>query len=664
MTTDQGIPISDDQNSLTSAPRGPVLLEDFVLREKITNFDHERIPERVVHARGFGVHGYFQTYKSHSRLTKAAFLQDPSVKTPTFVRFSTVAGSEGSFDTARDVRGFAVKFYTSEGNYDLVGNNIPVFFIQDAMKFPDLIHSVKPEPDRGFPQAQSAHDTFWDFVSLSPESTHMLMWVMSDRAIPRSFRMMEGFGIHTFRLVNAQGKSTFVKFHWRPMLGTFSLIWDEAVKVSGADPDFHRRDMWDAIQMGDFPEYELSVQTFDEKTADKFDFDVLDPTKIIPEEVIPLTPLGKMTLDRTVDNFFSETEQVAFCPGNIVPGIDFTNDPLLQGRLFSYVDTQLKRLGSPNFHELPINAAKCPVSNLQRDGHMRMLVPKGRVSYEPNSLDSEAPREDRKGGFTSFPAPADDGVKGRVRPELFADHFTQARLFYKSMTDFEQRHIVGGFAFELGKCKSLAVRQRMLGNLKHVDAEFAENVAEALGMPGQAAKTKAAKPTKDMKPSPALSQYTKAPESVAGKKFAILVTEGVNDKWLNALMKSAKAEKATVAIIAPVAGGVTSKGGKAIEPDDFLAGAPSCLFDAVIVAPSAEGVDLLAKTAAAVDWIRDAFAHLKVIGYVPEALPLFELAHVDPQADEGLVDLTKGGIDGVIEAAKQHRIWAREPSVR
>jgi catalase len=664
LTTDQGIPISDDQNSLTSAPRGPVLLEDFVLREKITNFDHERIPERVVHARGFGAHGYFQPYKSHSKLTKAAFLQDPAVKTPVFVRFSTVAGSEGSFDTARDVRGFAVKFYTSEGNYDLVGNNIPVFFIQDAIKFPDLIHSVKPEPDRGFPQAQSAHDTFWDFVSLTPESTHMLMWVMSDRAIPRSFRMMEGFGIHTFRFINAQGKSTFVKFHWRPKLGTFSLIWDEAVKISGADPDFHRRDLWDTISMGDFPEWELSVQAFDEKTADKFDFDVLDPTKIIPEEVIPLTPLGKMVLDRTVDNFFAETEQVAFCPANMVPGIDFSNDPLLQGRLFSYLDTQLKRLGSPNFHELPINAAKCPVMNFQRDGHMRMTVPTGRVAYEPNSLDPASAREDMKGGFTSFPAPADDGVKGRVRPELFADHFTQARLFYKSMTPPEQRHIVGGFAFELGKCKSLAVRKRMLGNLKHVDAELADHVATALGMPGQAEKTKAAVPAKDMKPSPALSQYGKAPQSVAGKKFGVLVTDGVDDKLLGAIQKRAKAEQATVAVIALFAGGVTSKGGKAIEADDFLAGAPSCLFDAVIVAPSADGTEQLTKVAAAVDWIRDAFGHLKVIGYVPEALPLFEKASVDPNADEGLVDLSDKALDDFIKVAKQHRIWAREPNVR
>jgi len=663
LTTDQGIPVSDNQNSLAAVERGPVLLEDFVLREKITHFDHERIPERVVHARGYGAHGYFQSYKSHSRLTKAAFLQDSSVKTPVFVRFSTVAGSEGSADTARDVRGFAVKFYTSEGNYDLIGNNIPVFFIQDAIKFPDLIHAVKPEPDRAFPQAQSAHDTFWDFVSLSPESTHMLMWIMSDRAIPRSFRMMEGFGIHTFRFVNARGVSTFVKLHWRPKHGAISLIWDEAVKIAGADPDFHRRDLWNAIQAGDYPEWELSVQAFDQETADGFDFDVLDPTKLIPEEVVPLTPLGKMVLDRTVDNFFAETEQVAFCPANIVPGIEFSNDPLLQGRLFSYLDTQLSRLGSPNFHELPINAAKCPVLNNQRDAHMRHTIVAGRVAYEPNSLDPAGPRADAKGGYKSFAEPL-SGEKGRLRPELFADHYTQARLFYRSLTDYEQRHVAASFAFELGKCQALTVRQRMLGNLVHVEPALSERVAMLLGMKGQAEKTKPALPPQDMPPSPALSQYTKAPASVAGRRIAVLITDGSSDKLLDALRKAAAAEGATVALIAPCAGGIKTQAGKHVAVDDFLAGAPSCLFDAIVVAPSQQGTEMLRHIAAAVDWIRDAFGHLKVIGYVPDALPLFELAHVDPQADEGLIDVEKAGFGPLIDTLKQHRIWAREPSVR
>jgi len=662
LTTDQGTVISDNQNSLKAGERGPTLLEDFVLREKITNFDHERIPERVVHARGMGAHGYFQSYASHAKLTKAAFLQDPNVKTPVFVRFSTVAGSKGSMDTARDVRGFAVKFYTTEGNYDLVGNNMPVFFIQDAIKFPDLIHSVKAEPDRGFPQAASAHDTFWDFVSLSPESTHMLMWVMSDRAIPRSLRMMEGFGIHTFRLINAQGKSTFVKFHWRPKLGTFSLIWDEAVKIGGADPDFHRRDLWNAIAAGDFPEWEFSVQQFDQETADKFDFDVLDPTKLIPEEMVPLTPLGKLVLDRNVDNFFAETEQVAFCPSHLVPGIDFSNDPLLQGRLFSYTDTQLSRLGSPNFHEIPINAAKCAVTNLQRGGHMRMTVPTGRVAYEPNSLDSTSPREDSANGFVSYPA-EEAGQKLRIRAESFADHYTQALLFWKSMTEPEQRHIVGGFAFELGKVETVAIRERMLGQLMNVDAELSDLVADALGMAGQAEKIKpAAKVNADVKPSAALSQLEKAPLSIAGRKIGLLLTDGASDKLISALQRQAKSEGATVEIVAPKAGGVVTGGGKQVPADHALAGAPSVVFDAIVVAPSAEGVKTLMQIAASVDWLRDAFGHLKVIGYQPDAMPLLEAAQVE--IDEGVLSLAGEGLKSFIEAAKKHRIWDREPKVR
>lgn len=663
LTTNQGLAVSDDQNTLTTGPRGPQLLEDFVMREKITHFDHERIPERVVHARGYGVHGYFQPYKSHSKLTKAAFLQDPNQKTPVFCRFSTVAGRAGSFDTARDVRGFAVKFYTSEGNYDLVGNNMPVFFIQDAIKFPDLIHSVKPAPDRDFPQAQSAHDTFWDFVSLNPESMHMLMWQMSDRAIPRSFRMMEGFGVHTFRMINRKGEARFVKFHWRPKLGTFSLIWDEAVTISGADPDFHRRDMWNAIESGQFPEWELSVQVFTEEEAADFDFDVLDPTKIVPEEVVPLTPLGKMVLDRNVDNFFAETEQVAFCPSHVVPGIDFSNDPLLQGRLFSYLDTQLSRLGSPNFHQIPVNAPKCAVANFQRDGHMQMDVPEGRVANEPNSLDDGVPREDPKAGFQSYPA-EESGQKLRIRPESFADHYTQARLFWKSMTEAEQRHIVGGFSFELGKCEEAKVRTRMLGHLQNVDPELSRQVAMKLGMEGQADKIKPPVPVGDPEPSPPLSQYAKAPETLAGKRIGVLGTKGISASLFSAIQKAADDEQATVALIAPQKGAIKADDGSELQPFDFLAGAPSALFDCVILAPAADQVESLASQAASVDWLRTAFAHLKVIGFTQSAELLFEKAGIARNADEGIIELADEDLSDFVRVAKQYRIWSREPAVR
>ncbi|MDA8744308.1 catalase [Rubripirellula amarantea] len=663
LTTNQGVVVSDDQNTLTVGPRGPQLLEDFVMREKITHFDHERIPERVVHARGYAAHGYFQAYKGNSKLTKAAFLQDPSEKTPVFCRFSTVAGSAGSPDTARDVRGFSVKFYTSAGNYDLVGNNIPVFFIQDAIKFPDLIHSVKPEPDRDFPQAQSAHNTFWDFVSLNPESVHMLMWIMSDRAIPRSFRMMEGFGVHTFRMINEKGESRFVKFHWRPKLGTFSLIWPEAVKISGADPDFHRRDLWNAIESGDYPEWELCVQAFTEEEANKFDYDVLDPTKLVPEEQIPLTPIGKMVLDRNVDNFFAETEQVAFCPSHVVPGIDFSNDPLLQGRLFSYLDTQLSRLGSPNFHQIPVNKPKCPFANFQRDGHMQMEVPTGNVANEPNSLDSGSPRECPITGFGSFPA-KESGEKLRIRPESFADHYTQARLFWVSMTEPEKRHIVGGFAFELGKCDELKIRKRMLGHLSNVDQELCERVASALGMEGEADSIKPLVSVGNPEPSPALSQYTDAPKTLAGKKIGVLTTNLLDSSLYNALEKAAKKEGAMMEIVALKAGPIKTTGGKEITPDHFLSGAPSVLFDCVVIAPGKDQLDALMSQAAAVDWIRDAFGHLKVIGFTDQAMPMFEKASVDTDSDEGVVNITSTDVASFIDAAKQYRIWDREPKVR
>ncbi|WP_425615391.1 catalase [Anatilimnocola sp. NA78] len=664
LTTNHGLAVGDDQNSLKAGPRGPVLLEDFHLREKITHFDHERIPERVVHARGYAAHGFFQAYEGNADLTKAGFLNDTNAKTPVFVRFSTVAGSEGSFDTARDARGFATKFYTQEGNYDLVGNNIPVFFIQDAIKFPDLIHAVKPEPDRGFPQAQSAHDTFWDFVTLTPESMHMLMWVMSDRAIPRSYRMMQGFGVNTFRMVNSEGKSKLVKFHWRPKLGTVSLIWDEAVVISGCDPDFHRRDLWNAIQAGDFPEYELSVQAVDEEEADKLDFDILDATKIIPEEIVPLRPIGKMILNRMPDNFFAETEQVAFCPANLVPGIDFSEDPLLNGRLFSYLDTQLSRLGSTNFHEIPINAPKMPWQNLQRDGHMRMRVDPSRITYEPNSLDPNAPREAGSAGFQSVPVPT-EGTKIRQRPESFADHYSQANLFYRSLTEPEQRHVAGGFAFELGKCAELKIRRRMLGHLQNIDTGLAEMVAEKLGMEGQADKIQPRVPVNtSLEPSPALSQYADAPLTIAGRKIGLLVTNGSDAKLIDALVKKAKAEEATVEIVAPKAGGFTDSDGAERPADHFLAGAPSAVFDAVVLAPSAEGAAELLKMAAAVDWLRMAFAHLKIIGYTQEALPLFDAGNIDPAADEGLVNIQGTKVADFLEAAKQHRIWAREAMVR
>jgi len=666
LTTNQGVPISDNQNSLKSGARGPTLLEDFVLREKITHFDHERIPERIVHARGSGAHGYFQPTKSLARLTKASFLQDPKRKTEVFARFSTVAGGAGSGDLPRDVRGFAVKFYTDEGNFDLVGNNIPVFFIQDAIKFPDLIHSVKMEPDRGYPQAASAHDTFWDFASLMPESMHMLTWVMSDRAIPRSLRMIEGFGIHTFRMINAKGESTFVKFHWRPLLGAASCVWDEAVKINGADPDFHRRDLFEAIEKGVFPEWEFCIQAFDQETADGFDFDVLDATKLIPEERVPLEVIGKMVLNRNPDNFFAETEQSAFHPGHVPPGIDFTNDPLLQGRLFSYTDTQLLRLGGPNFHELEINRPRCPMHNFQRDGLKRQNVPTGRVAYEPNSLDPVGPREIPDSGFRSFAAQnAEDeqGDKLRIRPESFADHYSQARMHFRSLAEPEQRHIVSAFAFELAKVETVPIRTRMLGHLMIIDEALGSGVAQALGMDGQADEITPAQDPIDMALSPTLSMIKKAEPTLKGRKVAALVTDGVDDATLDALRKAVEKEGAVLAIVAPKIGGVTTAKGKKMPADHALSGAPSVFFDAVVALPSSEGGTMLAQEAAAIDWLRDAFGHLKAIGYVETAAPMFAKAGIVRDADEGVAYLDDGAA-AFIKAAKQHRIWKREPTLR
>ncbi len=660
LTTNQGIIVGDDQNSAKTGRRGPVLLEDFILREKIMHFDHERIPERVVHARGSGAHGYFELTDSLADVTKAGILTRVGERTPVFARFSTVAGNKGSADLPRDVRGFAIKFYTKEGNWDLVGNNIPVFFIQDAIKFPDFVHSVKDEPDRGFPQAASAHDTFWDFVSLTPESMHMIMWVMSDRAIPRSLRMMEGFGVHSFRLVNDAGKSTYVKFHWRPRIGSQSVIWDEALKINGADPDYHRRDLWEAIESGDFPEWELAVQLFDENFAQKFDFDVLDATKIIPEEQIPLRVIGKMVLDRNPDNFFAETEQVAFCTADVVPGIDFTNDPLLQGRNFSYLDTQLKRLGGPNFAQIPVNAPKCPMHNFQRDGHMQMHIPKGRAAYEPSSLYPVGPREDPNRGFRSFAA-HDEGDKLRVRPESFADHYSQARQFFISQTEPEQNHIVAALIFELSKVETKAIRLRTLGQLAHIDPNLANRVAAGLGHHGAIPPVPAATPTRtDLAPSPPLSILAKAKPTLKGRVVGCLVSDGADAALVTALAGAVKAAGAKMKIVAPRLGGVSGANGAAIEADFQLAGGSSVLFDAVALVVSAQGAREFANEAAAVAFVHDAFAHLKVIGHTPDAAILLDKAGV--VGDAGVISL--GPPAPFVTAASNGRIWPREPKIR
>jgi catalase len=660
LTTQQGVPVSDDQNTLKVGERGPSLLEDFHFREKIFHFDHERIPERVVHARGFGAHGFFEPYESLADITRADLFQRPGERTPVFVRFSTVAGNKGSFDLARDVRGFAVKFYTQEGNWDLVGNNIPVFFIQDAIKFPDVVHSVKQAPDRGFPQAQSAHDNFWDFISLMPEATHMVMWTMSDRAIPRSFRFMEGFGVHSFRFVNAAGESTFVKFHWKPKLGLQSVVWNEAVKINGADPDFHRRDLWDAINGGDFPEWELGVQLFDDDFADAFDFDVLDATKIIPEELVPVRRVGRLVLDRTVDNFFAETEQVAFCTQNVVPGIDFTNDPLLQGRNFSYLDTQLKRLGGPNFTHLPINAPKCPVAHFQQDGHMAFVNPVGRVNYEPNSWsgDARGPREDPIGGYSTY---AEDlhGTKQRVRSERFADHYSQARQFYVSQTPVEQTHIVDAFVFELSKCEQPGIRARMVANLRNVDDDFARRVAEGLRLdPLPDASAPARQPIADLPPSSALSIVLNGPERFAGRKLGVLVTDGTDAALLTALRKAATGEGALVELVAPRIGGVVTSDGELLPAHQKIDGGPSVLYDAVVILASAEGAAALADDPAAKDFVTDAHAHSKFIAYHPAAQPLLDAAGVE--IDGGYIALERRpAIATFLEQCRSVRFWER-----
>jgi catalase len=658
LTTNQGTPISDNQNSLRAHPHGPTLLEDFILREKIFHFDHERIPERIVHARATGVHGYFELTASLKQYTRAKILTEVGVRTPVFTRLSTVAGGAGSVDTPRDVRGFAVKFYTKEGNWDLVGNNIPVFFIQDAIKFPDLIHAVKMEPDRGFPQSATAHDTFWDYISLTPESMHMVMWIMSDRTLPRSLRMIEGFGVHSFRLVNDAGASTFVKFHWRPKLGLQSTIWDETVKICGADQDFHRRDMFDAISAGNFPEWEFAVQIFTQEQADAFPFDHLDATKLIPEELVPLQVIGRMVLDRWPNNFFAETEQVAYCPANVVPGIDFSNDPLLQGRLFSYLDTQLSRLGSPNFHQIPVNAPKCPFGNQQRDGHMQMEQPVGRVAYEPNTLSEAAPRETRENGFSSARV-VEAGEKGRIRAESFADHYSQARLFYLSQTSYEQAHIASALVFELSKVDHLHVRQAMVGHLRHIEEDLAKRVAAGLGLDKLPEAPPAAAPVRPMEPSPALQIIGRMKDTLQGRKVGILVANGSDGSALQNLKKGITEAGATVMLVAPKVGGVKLADGSVLPADGQLAGSPSVLFDAVAVLLSDEGARGLAQESAAIDFVRDAFGHLKAIAVDQGGKALLQVAGV--AEDAGVVDA--GNPEAFIKAAKT-RQWEREKQVR
>jgi catalase len=689
LTTNHGVRVNDNQNSLKAGDRGATLIEDFILREKIHHFDHERIPERIVHARGSAAHGFFELYEAIPQYTKAALFNDTAQKTPVYVRFSTVAGSRGSTDLARDVRGFAVKFYTTEGNYDLVGNNIPVFFIQDAIKFPDLVHAVKPEPHNEMPQAASAHDTFWDFISLMPESTHMIMWIMSDRAIPRSYRMMEGFGVHTFRFINAAGESHFVKFHWKPLLGVHSVAWDEAQKISGKDPDFHRRDLWDAIEKGIFPEYELGIQIVPQSDEHKFEFDLLDATKIIPEEIVPIQRIGKLTLNRNPDNFFAETEQVAYNPGHLIPGIDITNDPLLQGRLFSYLDTQLSRLGTHNFQEIPINRPIAPVHNNQRDGHMRQTINTGRVSYEPNTLGGGCPfqAKAKDGGFTSFPERI-DGHKIRTRSKSFLDHFSQATLFYNSQSDAEKNHMVDALCFELGKVETIAIRERMVRNLSLVDMDLASRVAVYLGIHIKESEDgiinqsfPADADPQDYQPimvkssidvSPALSMANTIKNSIRSRKVAFLVADGVNETSLLRMKEALEAEDAGIDLIAPKLCTIKAANGLELTPAKSLLTAASVLYDAVYVPGGLTSVATMAAEPDAVHFLNEAFKHCKPIAGDADSAQVFEQTYFSRKLPK---EFTKENVlrDGIvmsddieelsslfIKAIAQHRFWDRE----
>jgi catalase len=658
LTTNFGQPIADNQNSLKTGVRGPALLEDFILREKITHFDHERIPERIVHARGSAAHGFFECYQSMERYTRASFLGGKGKRTPVFVRFSTVAGERGSIDTPRDVRGFATKFYTDEGNYDIVGNNIPVFFIQDAMKFPDLVHALKPEPHHAMPQAASAHDTFWDFVSLMPESTHMLLWVMSDRALPRSFRTMQGFGVHTFRLVNARGESRFVKFHWNPMAGTHSLDWDESVKIGGADPDYTRRDLWESIEAGVFPEYELGFQIFTEEQADKFSFDVLDATKIVPEELVPVTPVGRMVLDRNPDNFFAETEQVAFGVQNLVPGIDFSNDPLLGGRIHSYFDTQLLRLGGPNFHEIPINAPLAQAHNNQRDGFHRQAVHRGRVAYEPNSLGGGCPFQAGAAGFSSFMEPI-AGEKVRAKPEKFAEHYAQATLFWNSQTPYEKAHIVRGFRFELTKVQVPAIRERTVSMLRNVSDELAQAVADGLGIALPKPMPRLMEPPRTkVEQSPALSLTARPGDgSIRGRKIAILIAPGVEGGSVTNTQDDLVKAGAVVRLVAARLGSVeAADGAPSIEPDATLETMPSVLFDAVVVPDGEEAAERFALLGQALEFIKDQYRHCKPILMLGAGRKVVEGAGVLVAKEDWAL---ANDVKAFIGAVGRHRNWDR-----
>jgi catalase len=670
LTTNQAIPVSNNQDSLKIGLRGPTLMEDFILREKITHFDHERIPERVVHARGSAAHGYFECYRDLSDLTRATVFSAAGKRTPVFVRFSTVVGERGSTDLARDVRGFATKFYTDEGNWDLVANNIPVFFIQDAMKFPDLVHAVKPEPHHQMPQASSAHDTFWDFASLSPEITHMLMWVMSDRAIPRSYRTMQGFGVHTFRLVNALGESHFVKFHWTPLQGTHSVVWDEAVKISGADPDFHRRDLWEAIESGNFPEYEFGLQVFTEEQAAAFPFDVLDATKIVPEELVPVVPVGKMVLNRNPDNFFAETEQVAFCTAHVIPGIDFTNDPLLQGRNHSYIDTQITRLGGPNFHEIPINAPVSEIHNNQREGFHRQSINRGRVNYEPNSLGGGCPFQAGRAGFVSLPVPeAEDKVRGK--PELFAEHYGQARLFWESQSAPEQQHIINAFRFELTRVQVLAVRERMLAGLVHVDPLLAMAVADGLGVPVPEPLPRATElPIPEYPPSPSLSLLSRPGETgIRTRRVALLVGNGVDGAMVRAMYAALLEDGAQPRLVGQRLGPVSSLDACALQVETTLEAVPSVLYDGVIVPDGGELAGTLGVDANALDFLRQAYRHGKPLMGVGDGSELLAVAGValplpDGGTDPGVIIVDGGESDAGLLAFKEvlarHRVYERE----
>ncbi|WP_312398287.1 catalase [Chryseobacterium sp.] len=681
LTTNQGLKINNNQDSLKAGDRGPTLLEDFILREKITHFDHERIPERIVHARGSGAHGVFTLNKSLSKYTKAKFLTEKGKETPIFVRFSTVAGSKGSTDLARDVRGFAIKFYTEEGNYDLVGNNMPVFFIQDAMKFPDLVHAVKPEPDNEIPQAASAHDTFWDFISLMPESMHMIMWLMSDRAIPRSLRMMEGFGVHSFKLINEEGKSHFVKFHFKPKLGVHSVAWDEAQRISGVDPDFHKRDLWESIESGAFPEWDFGVQLIPEEDEHKFDFDLLDPTKLIPEELVPVEIIGSFTLNKNPDNFFAETEQVAFHPGHLVPGIDFSNDPLLQGRLFSYTDTQLSRLGSPNFHEIPINRSVNEVHNNQRDGHMRQQIVKGKVSYEPNSIGGGCPFQAmmKDGGFTSHQERV-SGTKIRERSKSFVDHYSQAKMFYNSQSNPEKTHLQKALVFELSKVTIPEIRERVVGQLNFINKDLAQKVASKIGVevkpvdvPNQSLPAdsnpddlQSEEREPKTKSSDALSMADTVKNTIKSRKIGFIIGNGFDAKAINSLKTKLESEEAVVEIIAPTLAPVKGDDDSVIIPKHSLTSIASVCFDALFIGDGkASEKELLApeNKHLTLHFVNEAYKHCKAIYFGSETENIYNKSNVADKThdDPAIVTAEDAHQDKkFIDAIAKHRVWDLE----